>query len=219
MADILIAGAGLLAVGYLVAKNPGSRDGAHRDMIDMPDEMMGIVKPTRAAAYASSKTGERIASDAPDEIHRSGPDAPPVVGHAFLDDRLKSLHARNALESMSQTTRLFDPYRFGRYRESGTAPPLVAAFMTADASMVPYETAMDYSPYVLRGWGPIEETSRVDDLGPHGHRPEDPAEKLDFETSSTVFVPHRAGNHRAMTATYAIPRSVRVDMNDQIATY
>lgn len=207
MADVLVVGAGLAAGLYLLWADPKKQDGVQGEASKQFDTYLeGCWKPNANPVGMGSANAERaMACEVPEGTFRSGPSEGLSFGGSrrkrgvpdeFLAGGLDDLQQRNVINSMVESDQLFNPHRFARYRYSGTASPGQAAFMTRSARLVPWSTSMDYSPYVVRDFEPINEGARDPfDYGPFVQRPELAAQQvyLEQEHRSITFPPNRPG--------------------------
>lgn len=207
MADILIAGAGIAAGLYLLWADPKHQDGVQGEASRQFDtHLEGVWKPVTNPAFMGSWNAENaVAAEVPEGTFESGPSEGLPFGTSkrkrgvpdeFLADRLDSLQQRNVVNSMVSSQQLFNPHRFARYRFSGTAAPGAAAFITSSSRITPWSSPLDYSPFVARGFEPINEGG-VDpfNYGPFVQRPELASQgvMLEQEYMSTSFPPNRPG--------------------------
>lgn len=203
---LLAAGAAIAAGAYLFRATPAepTSDAAIPENHDPMMFGQGIWKPVNNNVFMADGLSEAIAANAEPEVLQGGPDetGDSRAEYKRVNRRLLSLHRRNEIAQNVVTSQLFNPLKLQKYRLNGGQTPLQMAYLSDHGSVVPYTTVLDYSPFVLRGWGPIRETNNLLDYGPDVHRNEYPAIKIDDYPTALRFPPVRPAAKGPATSSY-----------------
>ncbi len=218
MAELLAAGAAVMAGAYLLRATPAEPPGGAAPVPESEDPMayaMGIWKPVNNNVFMGNGLSEAIVSNADPDVLDGGPTDLQQSGKSSradvkkVSERFKALHKRNGIAQNVNSTQLFNPLRLQKYQTNGGQSPLMMAFLSDTGTMVPYDTNLNYSPYVLHGWQPIRERRNLFDYGPDGRRYEDPAVHIDTTPVALQFPPTRPAAKGAAVSGYSGMRMKR----------
>lgn len=205
MASILAAGAAAIMGTLMVRVNPEKvAEQTDPDNYDPTLYGQGIWKPTNTNAFQGTGVSEAVVANADPDVLAGGPDD---SGDSRADPkdvarRFDSLHRRNLVGQQVATTQLFNPYFLQRYNNTGNQSPLIMADLSDHGSVVPYQTSLDYSPFILRGWQPIKEYSNVTDYGPTVQRSEHATIKIDNYPTAIKNPPTRPASKGLPVSTF-----------------
>ncbi len=213
MAVFLAAGAAALAGTYLLAAPPANND----ENAAIPDNHtptkygQGIWKPENTGVFLGHGVSEAVVSNADPDVLKGGPDktGDSKADPKTIEKRFNALHRRNEVAQQTSTSQLFNPYFLQRYNNTGNQSPLIMAHLSNQGSVTPYETVLDKSPFVLKGFQPIRERNELTDYGPTVTRHEHPAVKRDDYPSAVQKPPVRPASKGPIVATFGGIRKKR----------